>query len=309
MFNKAEINSLKILPAEEEPCIKVIGVGHQGCQAIERMTSSQWYRVEFAQIWKDFTNPEKIQDSYQRLKCRLLPLGDIGSIEKFLENGDMAIVVGSIEAMDIKTAKAIAKEIRKKNMMTLGILMPTAYKPILNNILKIETLSKTLNASLIFPCLKQEIKTGGQSNNKFLESAIKAVHYVIKGITDIAIGMPGLIILDINDLRAIWRSNVIVYMGMGIAKGVGRAIKASKEAVYSLSRSGITLHESKNILMLVRGGADLSLHEINKALLFIEDKAHKEANRNIEFGSVADVNLKDKLHLMLFVDTIKMKEI
>jgi len=57
----------------------------------------------------------------------------------------------------------------------------------------------------------------------------------------------------------------------------------------------VSIEGAQGILFNVKGGDDLSLHEVSEAAEMIKANAHPEAN--IIFGSVIDESMKDELHM------------
>jgi cell division protein FtsZ len=83
-------------------------------------------------------------------------------------------------------------------------------------------------------------------------------------------------------------------MGIGAARGDGRALKAAEIAINSplLEQS---MEGAQGVLMSVAGGSDLGLFEINEAASLVQDAAHPEAN--IIFGTVIDDSLGDEVRV------------
>jgi cell division protein FtsZ len=83
-------------------------------------------------------------------------------------------------------------------------------------------------------------------------------------------------------------------MGIGSARGDGRALKAAEIAINSplLEQS---MEGAQGVLMSIAGGSDLGLFEINEAASLVQDAAHQDAN--IIFGTVIDDSLGDEVRV------------
>jgi cell division protein FtsZ len=115
----------------------------------------------------------------------------------------------------------------------------------------------------------------------------------VQGITDL-ITTPGLINVDFADVKGIMAGAGTALMGIGSARGEGRALKAAEIAINSplLEQS---MEGAQGVLMSIAGGSDLGLFEINEAASLVQDAAHQEAN--IIFGTVIDDSLGDEVRV------------
>ena len=108
----------------------------------------------------------------------------------------------------------------------------------------------------------------------------------VQGITDL-ITTPGLINVDFADVKGIMSGAGTALMGIGSARGDGRALKAAEIAINSPLLEA-SMEGAQGVLMSIAGGSDLGLFEINEA-------AHPEAN--IIFGTVIDDSLGDEVRV------------
>ena len=83
-------------------------------------------------------------------------------------------------------------------------------------------------------------------------------------------------------------------MGIGSARGDGRALKAAEIAINSPLLEA-SMEGAQGVLMSIAGGSDLGLFEINEAASLVQDAAHQEAN--IIFGTVIDDSLGDEVRV------------
>jgi cell division protein FtsZ len=92
-------------------------------------------------------------------------------------------------------------------------------------------------------------------------------------------------------------------MGIGVAKGDGRAVEAAKKAISSPLLE-TSIDGAQGILMNITGGKDLSLYEVQEAADLVASAADKELN--MIFGSIINENFKNEIMITViatgFVD-------
>ncbi|HMZ15085.1 MAG TPA: cell division protein FtsZ, partial [Mycobacterium sp.] len=115
----------------------------------------------------------------------------------------------------------------------------------------------------------------------------------VQGITDL-ITTPGLINVDFADVKGIMSGAGTALMGIGSARGDGRALKAAEVAINSPLLEA-SMEGAQGVLMSIAGGSDLGLFEINEAASLVQEAAHPEAN--IIFGTVIDDTLGDEVRV------------
>ena len=115
----------------------------------------------------------------------------------------------------------------------------------------------------------------------------------VQGITDL-ITTPGLINVDFADVKGIMTGAGTALMGIGSARGDGRALKAAEIAINSPLLEA-SMEGAQGVLMSIAGGSDLGLFEINEAASLVQEAAHPEAN--IIFGTVIDDSLGDEVRV------------
>ncbi|MBN1320402.1 MAG: cell division protein FtsZ, partial [Thermoleophilia bacterium] len=113
----------------------------------------------------------------------------------------------------------------------------------------------------------------------------------VQGICDL-VTVPGLINLDLADVRTIMTGAGTAHMGIGHSRGEGRGHKAAEIALNS-SLLETSIDGARGILLNISGGKDLSLHEITEVAETVSAAAEPEAN--IIFGAVVDESLGDEL--------------
>jgi cell division protein FtsZ len=115
----------------------------------------------------------------------------------------------------------------------------------------------------------------------------------VQGITDL-ITTPGLINLDFADVKSVMSDAGSALMGIGSARGEGRAIQAAEKAINSPLLEA-SMDGAHGVLLAIAGGSDLGLFEINEAASLVQESAHPDAN--IIFGTVIDDSLGDEVRV------------
>ena len=115
----------------------------------------------------------------------------------------------------------------------------------------------------------------------------------VQGITDL-ITTPGLINLDFADVKCVMSGAGSALMGIGSARGEGRAMQAAQKAINSPLLEA-SMDGAHGVLLAIAGGSDLGLFEINEAASLVQESAHPDAN--IIFGTVIDDSLGDEVRV------------
>ena len=115
----------------------------------------------------------------------------------------------------------------------------------------------------------------------------------MQGITDL-ITVPGLVNLDFADVRTIMRDAGSALMGIGSARGEGRATAAANAAVSSPLLE-TTLDGATGVLLNITGPADIGLFEVNEAAEVVT--GHADPNANVIFGAVIDESLGEDVRV------------
>lgn len=115
----------------------------------------------------------------------------------------------------------------------------------------------------------------------------------IQGISEL-ITVPGLINVDFADVKTIMANAGSALMGIGSGTGENRAIEAAQASIDS-PLLDLSIEGAKGILFTVRGGSDLTMHEINEAARVITSSADSSAR--IIFGAIIDESMQDEIRI------------
>lgn len=307
-------------------CIKVLGLGGGGTNAVNRMIGAGVKGVEF---WGVNTDKQALSVSLADNKLQLgakltkgLGAGsnpEIGQkaaeesvedIRQALEAADMVFLTAGMGGGTGTGASPIIAEIAKElGALTVGVVTkPFRFEgPI--RIAQAESgiamLKEKVDALIVIP--NDKLLQVVEKRTSIIEAfkvADDVLRQGVKGISDL-ITVPGLINLDFADVRTIMLDAGSAMMGIGIGSGENRAVEAAEQAISSpLLEETIT--GAKGVIMNVTGGSDLTLYEVNDAAEVIYNAVDPEAN--IIFGAVIDEKLQGDVVITVIATGFKPSE-
>ncbi len=295
--------------------IKVAGTGGGGVNAVQRMIDAGLRGAEFIAINTDaqalVLSEADTKIEIGRELTRGLGAGadpEIGkraaedsedAIKEALEGADMVFVTaGEGGGTGTGAAPVVARIARSLGALTIGIVTrPFTF----------EGRRRSEQAEAGIAALREEVDTlivipndrllSISDKNVTIVEAFNAADEVLRsgvqGITDL-ISTPGYINLDFADVKSVMQDAGTALMGIGSAVGEDRAIQASEAAISSPLLEA-SIDGAHGVLMLVQGGEDLGLFEVNEAARLVQEAAHPEAN--IIFGNVIDSTLGDEVRV------------
>ncbi|MBF0410562.1 MAG: cell division protein FtsZ [Candidatus Riflebacteria bacterium] len=295
--------------------IKVIGVGGGGTNAINRMIEANLSGVEFIAA---NTDAQALGRSLAKVKIQLgdkltkgLGAGanyEIGKkaaeedrerILEALDGADMVfITAGMGGGTGTGAAPIVAEVAREAGALTVAVVTkPFRFEGKRRTAaaeLGIKNLKERVDAIIVIP--NDKLLDVSKDNIPMMEAfryADDILRQGVQGISDIIV-IPGLVNTDFADVKTIMTQAGSALMGMGIASGENRAVTAAQMAIASpLLESSI--QGAKGVLLNITGGADLGIHEVDKACSIIQDCADEDAN--IIWGSVLDESMKDSIKI------------
>jgi cell division protein FtsZ len=118
----------------------------------------------------------------------------------------------------------------------------------------------------------------------------------VRDLTEI-ITRPGVLNLELSDVRTIMQKRRINLIGTGIAEGPNRASEAVQHAITNPLLGDIAINEVKSVLMNVTGSRQsLRLHETKSAAKALEELANFE---DMIIGAAYDDSMEDRLKVTL----------
>ncbi len=295
--------------------IKVVGVGGAGSNAVNRMIAAGLRGVEFIAINTDVQalalsqaerkihigakltrglgaggNPEVGRQAAEETRDELYDA---------LEGADMVFVTAGMGGgTGTGGAPVVARIAREQGALTIGVVTrPFSFEGRRRAAVAdegIRHLKEQVNTLITIP------------NDRLLQLVDRSVSMVeafrvaddvlrqgVQGIADL-ITVPGLINLDFADVRAVMAEAGSALIGIGVASGEDRAVRAARAAISSPLLE-TSMEGARGVLLNVTGGLDLGLVEVNEAAQIIADAA--DADANIIFGAVIDEGVRDEVRI------------
>ena len=304
-------------PHDSKVNIKVIGVGGGGCNAVNRMISTNIRGVEFVAI---NTDSQVIESS---CASRKLVIGDkitrglgaganpdigkrsaeesIEAVRNILDGADMVfITAGMGGGTGTGAAPVIAKAAKEMGILTVGIVTkPFGFegkKRMSQAEAGINELSKHVDSLIVIPNerLKQVEDTHITLANAF-EIADDVLRRGVQSISEL-INVPGFVNLDFADVTTIMKNAGYAHMGVGAAKGPDKAQLAAMSAISSpLLETNIS--GATGVLIAITASDNIELDEVEIASALVSDEAHPDAT--IIWGAAFSPDLKDEIRVTI----------
>ena len=295
--------------------IKVIGVGGAGNNVINRMIDSGVGGVEFVVV---NTDKQDLNKSVCKNKIQIGEklTGGMGAgskpeigrksaeesraaIAKALEGTDMVfITAGMGGGTGTGAAPVVAEVAHDLGILTVGIVtkpfsfegtrkMGLAEQGIANLLMHVDSL-------IVIP--NERLKMISQEKITLMNAFQAADNVLRQGVESISalINVPAFINLDFEDVRSIMKDAGYAHMGVGSAKGAGKAENAAKAAISSplLETSIAGAH---GVIINITSSPDIGLEDVETAAGLITQSAHPDAN--IIWGTAFDENLSDEMRV------------
>ncbi len=300
---------------EEEPfaTIKVVGIGGGGCNAVDRMIDSAVQGIDFISINSDHQAlsrskaPTRIQigEKITRgLGCGADPsIGEKAAeeskdeIAQAIRGTDMLFITAGMGGGTGTGAGPIVAQIaRELNILTVAVVtrpfrfegprrMQNAERGIREVEKYVDSLIVVANDKLL------EITDENTSIDEAFNMADQVLKFGVAGISDL-VAIPGLINLDLADVRRVMTNAGVCHMGIGRASGESRAAVAVKQAISS-PLLDTTIEGARGVILNFTGGKNMKLHEIDEAASVVREAVSGDAE--IIVGAVIDPTLEDEI--------------
>ncbi len=136
-----------------------------------------------------------------------------------------------------------------------------------------------------------EIASDDTTIDEAFSLADRVLQYGVSSISDL-VAVPGLINLDLADVRRVMTNAGVCHMGIGRGNGESRAATAVKQAMTSPLLE-TTIDGANSIIINFTGGHDMKIKEVNEAASQVREAVSPDAD--IIFGAVIDENMQDDL--------------
>ena len=295
--------------------IKVIGVGGGGGNAVNRMVEAGLSGVEFVAM---NTDQQALLNSKATQKVQLgakLTKGrgagadpEIGQraaeeskdeITNSLKGAQMVfITAGMGGGTGTGAAPVVAETAHDLGILTVGIVTkPFAFegkRKMAQAEQGIASLMMHVDSLIVIP--NERLKLISQEKITLMNAFEAADNVLRQGVESISslINIPAFINLDFADVRSIMKDAGFAHMGVGVAKGAGKAENAAKAAISSpLLETSIA--GARGVIINITSSPDIGLEDVETAASMITPSAHPDAN--IIWGTAFDERLSDEMSI------------
>ncbi len=300
---------------EEPSIIKVIGVGGGGSNAVTHMYKQGIIGVDFAicntdsQAMELSPVPTRIQlgpsvsaglgAGSQPQRGKQACLESIEDVKRYLENGTkmLFITAGMGGGTGTGAAPIIAKTAQEMGILTVAIVtLPFTFegkKRVTQGTDGLEELKKNVDTIIVISNDKLRQIYGNMSVSHAFAQADNILTTAAKGIAEI-ITVPGYVNVDFEDVNTVMRGSGVAIMGIGLAEGENRALKAVDAALSSPLLEDNNIQGAKHILVNITSGTkEVTMDEIFSVTEFVQEEAGEGAN--LIWGNCYDDTLGDKV--------------
>ncbi len=304
-------------------CIKVVGVGGGGNNAVNRMVATEIRGVEFICINTDkqvlvnsgatqkVTIGEKITRGHgagaNPEVGKRAAEENIDDIKNALAGADMVfITAGMGGGTGTGAAPIVAKVAREMNILTVGIVTkPFGFegkRRMDQAEVGIEALREFVDSLIVIP--NERLKQITDERITLANAFGIADDVLRRGVQSISelISVPQFINLDFADVTAIMKDAGNAHMGVGSATGKDKAVLAAKAAISSPLLE-TSIEGATGILMCITASPDIGLEDVDIASQMVANEAHPDAN--IIWGTALDPSLEDEMRVTIVATGFK----
>ncbi len=234
-------------------------------------------------------------------KGRAAALESEGQLREVLQGADMVFVTtGMGGGTGTGGGPVVARLAKELNALTVGIVTrPFDFEGLRRASIAdqgIQEMRQSVDTLLVIPNQRLFDVIDQDSNH---ESAFRLADDVLRksvqSISDL-ITVPGLINLDMNDLRAVMKDAGEALIGIGEASGPGRAMSAAREAMSSPLLENVVIDGARGLIVNIAGrAATLKTSEIEEIVATIQGTASPEVN--FKMGNVYNEALGDAIRV------------
>ena len=303
--------------AEGVACLRVVGVGGAGGNAIRSMVRAKLRGVELLAINTDAQALAQT-GAPQRLRIgtrltRGLGAGgnpEIGlraaeeshdAIRAALAGADMVfITAGMGGGTGTGASPAVAVTARELGALTVAIVTtPFAFEGEPRRLAAergLAALREQVDTLIVVPN-ERLLRLGGQTlrMSQAYAMADDVLRQGVQAIGDLIV-IPGHINLDFADVRTVMADAGAALMSIGQASGEQRATEALRAALDN-PLLALDITGARAALVNVTGGSDLMMHEVNVVVEGLREKLHPGAN--VLFGTVEDPACEGQIKVTL----------
>lgn len=304
-------------------CLKVVGVGGGGNNAVNRMVATDIRGVEFICINTDkqvlvnsgatqkVTIGEKITRGHgagaNPEVGKRAAEESIDDIKNALAGADMVfITAGMGGGTGTGAAPIVARIAREMNILTVGIVTkPFSFegkRRMDQAEVGIEALREFVDSLIVIP--NERLKQVTDERITLANAFSIADDVLRRGVQSISelISVPQFINLDFADVTAIMKDAGNAHMGVGSATGKDKAVLAAKAAISSPLLE-TSIEGATGILICITASPDIGLEDVDIASQMVASEAHPDAN--IIWGAALDPSLEDEMRVTIVATGFK----
>ena len=295
-------------------CIKVVGCGGGGGNAVNRMIDAKISNVEFIAINTDL---QALGGSKAEIKLPIgqkvtkgLGSGGRPSVGEEAANEDKDMITNALRGADMVfvtagmgggtgtgSAPIVAQIARDLGALTVAVVTtPFDFEgPIRMRQAKagLEKLRDKVDSLIVIP--NQQILKVVDKNTSVPEAfrfADDVLRQGVEGISNI-ITKPGDVNTDFADVKNTMQGQGNAIFGIGVGEGENRAVDAATKAISNPMLEDSHIDGAKNLLINICASDEVSMAEVNDICKIVSSGAAKEFN--MYWGQVISPNMGDKI--------------
>ena len=302
---------------ESNVCIKVIGVGGGGNNAVNRMIASNVQGVEFVTINTDRQALQKSLASTQLVIGEKITKGfgaganpsigaraaeeSIDDIKRLLQGAEMVfITAGMGGGTGTGAAPVVARVAHEMDILTVGIVTkPFAFegKRRMEQAEEgIKDFSQYVDSLIVIP--NERLKLVSDTRITLLNAFSEADDVLRKGVQSVSelINVAGFINLDFADVTSVMANSGLAHMSVGSATGKDKADTAAKMAISSPLLE-TSINGATGVIISITASPDIGLEDVDLACAMIRNECSDDAN--VIFGVAFDQELEDEMRITI----------
>lgn len=299
------------MDASDDTVIRVIGVGSCGCNAVDYMIENGVRGVEF---WAINTESHTLEQSKKLAQLTIsapihglnessapdVPKNDRSLISALIEGAHMVFVIAGMGGETATVvAPVVAQLAKEKQIFTIAaVTTPFAHEVEHIGLAQsgIEELHKYVDSLIVLSNSRlMEVLGGGVTVPEVLKASKGALQSVVADIAGV-INVPGLVNVDLADVRTILSENGRAMMGFATVKGPERARVAAECAIASPFMGNTEMSGARGVLVSITSSCNLKLKEISDVMECVQIAAE---DATVIVGSVFDESMGDELRVTI----------
>lgn len=305
------------------PVLKVLGLGGGGCNAVARMMELGLDGVEFIAANTDHQalelNPAPVKIQLGPRTTRGLgaggdpKVGQAAAVESgkeilaALRGADMVFLTAGMGGGTGTGSIPVAAEIaRATGAVTIAIVTtPFSFEVGRRQKNAREGLERLRRHTHTLISIPNDRLLYVAPRNLALDTAFRladdVLRQAVQGVTEI-ITEPGLINVDFAHVRRLLGMGGGALMAIGQGQGEGKAMEALEQAMHHPLLESVSLERASGVIANFTGGDDLSLVEVQEAILHLQTQTGSETD--IVLGVIQDERMYDRAQVILIITGI-----